>query len=166
MNRITKSTVAAKPAVNAKVEPKVKQTAAAEAAKPVAEDDGVDSMFAGMIRDSFREITGFEVPSWKRTLVALVATLTVSIGIGYAASTMLSWLMAGALAMAVPYFIAFVVYALGFLLACWFGARIAARIGGAIISKSADEQVAKTYGATKRLLAKMNPFSAPVISAA
>lgn len=108
----------------------------------------------------------FKAPTWKRTLVAFITSIVVGVGVGIAADAVLTWLMVGAAAMAAPMFIAVAVWVLGFIAALYFGGKLAARIGGAVLTGEADERAIAAYDAVKSVLGKLNPFGKREIVAA
>ena len=105
----------------------------------------------------------FAVPTWKRTLVAFVSTIASAVGIGWVAGTLLDWLVVGALAMAVPAFIVFVVYLIGAIIAAYYGGKLCVRVGGAVLTGEADERAIAAYDAMKSAVKRLNPFAKPEI---
>lgn len=100
----------------------------------------------------------FKAPSWKRTLVAFVTSLLVGAGVAWVAGSILEWMVIGATAMGVSTFVTVIVYALGFIAALYYGGKLAARVGGAVLTGEADERAIAAYDAVKSKLAKLNPF--------
>lgn len=100
----------------------------------------------------------FATPSWKRTLVALVTTLAVALGVGWIAGTVLDWMVAGAMLMAVPTFLVIATWAIGALAVAWYGGKFAVRCGGAVLTGEADERAIAAYDAVKNALKRFNPF--------
>jgi len=91
----------------------------------------------------------FKVPTWKRTLAALVTALVVSSGIAWVANELITWLMAGALMHTGSVFIAGVIFVLGLALTMYYGGKLAARIGGAVLTGEADERAIAAYDAVR-----------------
>lgn len=108
----------------------------------------------------------FSAPSWKRTLCAFVTTIVVSCGIGYLAGQLLGWMVVGAVAMAVPMFLIVLAWVLGAVLAIYYGGKLAARIGGAVLTGEADERAIAAYDAVKSFASRMNPFGKRTVVAA
>jgi hypothetical protein len=100
----------------------------------------------------------FKAPTWKRTLCAFVTTIAIGVGIGMFAGSILNWMLVGAVAVNASLFIAMVVYVIGALAAAYFGGKLAARIGGAVLTGEADERAIAAYDAVKAKLSALNPF--------
>lgn len=107
----------------------------------------------------------FKAPTWKRTLVAFVTTILVGAGVGWIAGAMLEAMVVGAIAMAVPTFLILAGWLLGALIAIYYGGKLAARIGGAILTGEADERAIAAYDSVKSLVKRLNPFGARTIEA-
>lgn len=133
----------------------------------VAEDD---SVFAEAMKRYTEAqdylLQFFKAPTWKRTLVAFVTSIVVAAGVGFAADSILTWMVTGAVAMAAPTFLIAVTWVIGFFLALYYGGKLAARIGGAVLTGEADERALAAYDAVRAKLAKWNPFGAREIVAA
>jgi hypothetical protein len=100
----------------------------------------------------------FGAPGWKRALVAFAATCIVAAGVGYIAGVLLNWMLMGAVLASANIFIVIAAYVLGVIAATVYGSKLAARIGGAILTGEADERAIAAYDATRAALAKLNPM--------
>lgn len=166
MNRATNNatkTIAAP----SKVKPTARATGNTKPQAEVATDEGIFAEAMKRYTEAQESLLKFfKAPSWKRTLVAFVTSIVVGCGIGWVAGTLLNWIVAGATLMAVPTFIVMLVYVLGFIAALYFGGKLAARIGGAVLTGEADERAIAAYDAVKSFASKLNPFGRRTIEVA
>lgn len=133
----------------------------------VAHDEGVFAEAMKRYQEAQEGLLKFfSAPSWKRTLVAFITTVVVTCGIGWIAGELLSWMVIGAVAMAVPVFLIVLAWVLGAVLAIYYGGKLAARVGGAVLTGEADERAIAAYDAVKSFASRLNPFGARTVVAA
>lgn len=139
---------------------------ASKTSRAVPQDDNARSSLGfeqvmQRYRDAQEEMLRFfKAPTWKRTLCAFVTSVLVGAGVGWIAGTLLNWMVVGAVAMAAPLFLVVITYVLGFIVAVYYGGKLAGRIGGAVLTGEADERAAAAYDAIKSFCSKLNPFGA------
>lgn len=101
----------------------------------------------------------FNVPSWKRTLVAFVTYIAGCAGVAWAGTTLVEMLMTGALGMGCTLFISTVIAIIAAVLIAWYGHKVVMRVAGAVLTGEADQRALDAYDATRAMLSKLNPFS-------
>lgn len=97
--------------------------------------------------------------SWKRALCAFVTSVAVGAGIGWITGKLIGFMALGAVVAGAPAFIAIAIWAIGLVLALYFGSKVAARIAGSVLTGEADERAAAAYRATKHCAARLNPLN-------
>lgn len=158
---MTKTTTT-KPAgvpLNAKL---TKTAAAAGVNHKAVERSEDDAALSGIMQrmteaqDAF--LSFFKVPSWKRMLCAIVTYIAGVAGITFLATTLVEFIMAGAMALAAPMFVGIIVAALAAIVTVYYGHRLVMRVSGAILTKEADDKAAAAYDAVKGAFRRLNPF--------
>lgn len=97
-------------------------------------------------------------PTWKRTVIAAIAGIAVTLGLGWVAGNIVSYLMVGALMATNSLFLTMALgIVAGIYLAIKAG-KFAARVFGAILTGEADERAIAAYDATRNALARLNPM--------
>lgn len=139
----------------------------AESNKPEVTESELFEQIMSRYGDAQDSLLKFlKAPSWKRTLVAFVTSIAIGGAVGWAAGHVLTWMLAGAVMMSAPMFVTLLVYILGVLAAIYYGGKLAARIGGAILTGEADERAVAAYDATVNALKRLNPFAKRELKAA
>lgn len=122
--------------------------AAAEAAPaPVAastvvhELEEIDEEFL-MLKTAKQMSAALGLPSWKRGVAAMIASMSVAVGIGYGTNLVVGIIMAGAVASSY-YFIAMALAILACLIGAYLGLKYASRTFGYIATSTIDEDLTK-----------------------
>lgn len=82
---------------------------------------------------------GFELPSWKRTLIATIMGLAAAGGVGYLLGTIGGMLIVGAVALTGMMWLGWLIYAITIIISMWVGAKTASRVFGYIADARIDE---------------------------
>lgn len=112
-----------------------------------AMDDGQDEISMRAMFDNL----GVSIPTWKRTLIALVASLASGYLAGSAGMTVTGVLCTAALTATGSMFISTVVYALGLIITVYAALKISQKIGMYIATGDIDSDAAAAWGWTKSL---------------
>lgn len=130
-----------------------------EAKANVADEGGVYEEVMKRYREAQEGLMGFfKLPSWKRTLVAVVTYVAGVVGIGMLTGSLVEFVMVGAVALGAPVFLGIVIAAIAAILLVWQGHKFVMRCAGAVLTKEADERALQAYDACKGLLQRFNPF--------
>lgn len=100
----------------------------------------------------------FEVPSWKRTLCAIIAYVAGVSGVIFVGSALVEFVLVGAVSLGASIFLSVVIAAIGACLVAYYGHRAVVRVAGAILTKEADERAVAAYDAMKSLGKRLWPF--------
>lgn len=100
----------------------------------------------------------FSTPSWKRQIVALVATCALAAGLSALGMTLTEYMVAGAVVAGSGTFVQLAIFVLGIVITCRIAYRVAVRVGGAVLTGEADERAIAAYDSMRELAAKLNPF--------
>lgn len=123
-------------------------------------EDGVMARLRKAQEDAVHNLAEmFGIPSWKRSLVALVTYVAGVAGLVYASSAIVEFMLVGAMVAGAHLFIAIAVAAIAACLLAWYGHKAVVRVVGAILTEEADERAEAAYAAFKGFARRLNPFS-------
>jgi hypothetical protein len=126
-------------------------------------DDGAFERVYQRYQDAMQDMMAFfKAPSWKRHMLALVATFCTSFAIGWVGLTLLDWLMAGAVLAGIGTFLQMLVFVIGIVLVCRAAVKVSVRVGLSIYTGEADERIVEGYDKLRGWAAKLNPFARAV----
>lgn len=91
-------------------------------------------------------------PTWKRKLAAFVTTVVIAVGIGWLLGQILAALFVGILMLTGSAFIAWALWAIGLIVGSFFGGKLAAKCGIAVLTHEADDRAHAFYAGAKRKL--------------
>lgn len=91
-------------------------------------------------------------PSTTRKVMAFIASMLVAVGLGWLLGQVLSALFVGIVLLTGSSFLAWALWAFGLVIGAFYGGKAAARIGGAVLTKEADERAAQAYAITKHFV--------------
>lgn len=111
------------------LEKQVKAAQPAPAAAPVNEEMTLRELFASF---------GVELPSWKRTLAAIVLAIAAGAGIAMVSNTFLDILLVGAMSVTGSMFLATCLYLIGLVISMVIAWKVGKRIMGYVLSGSID----------------------------
>ena len=113
----------------------VKDNLAASTVAHEIEDDDIK-----MMEQIKAMIAGMGLPSWKRTICAMLTGIAVGAGVGYITSTVVGILMSGAIA-TTSYFIGIALAVLAWIVGGYLAVKFAARAFGYVATSSIDEDI-------------------------
>jgi hypothetical protein len=148
----TKPTTAQTRARNAEILGQVRgsKTKVAKTVEQTREDPSAFERAYARYQDAQAEVLAFfNAPGWKRTLCAVVSGLAIAIGASYIGSTIVEWMLVGAVALNSSMFLAVISAILATLLTAYYGGKLAGRVAGAVLTGEADERAIAAYDAVR-----------------
>jgi heptaprenylglyceryl phosphate synthase len=150
--------------------PSSKTLAAEAVAKTIPSTDTEEAQatadataMAGVMRRYHEAVEGlgqfFELPSWKRSLIAIATYVAGCVGIAYLTTSLVEFVLIGAVALSAPLFLGIIIAVIAAVMLVYYGHSAVARVTGAILTKEADERALAAYDATKAMLRRFNPFA-------
>lgn len=113
---------------------------------PVDEDAARRAKISAAWDTLMDNVGGIDLPSWKRSTCAFILALAAAAGVGYVAGQIASVLMIASIAVTGTIWAAYIIMALGMLLAAWAGGKAAQVVFGYIAEARIDDH----YAAAKR----------------
>lgn len=86
---------------------------------------------------------GIELPSWKRSVCALVGAAATAYGVGAIASAVTTFIATAALAVSTNMFLHLAIWALGIIAALYFGLKASQKVGMYIATGDIDADLLK-----------------------
>lgn len=121
-----------------------------------------DSLYADILRRYNEAVASigvfFELPGWKRTLIAATTYVAGCVGVAYMTTCLVEFVLVGAIALSAPIFLAIIVAVLAALLLVYYGHKAVMRVTGAILTKEADQRAIAAYDATRAMLRRFIPW--------
>lgn len=131
---------------------KAKEEAAQAAVQPEAElvldkehftPEQEDARMQQRMMDAAAVLTeGFDLPSWKRTIVSAIMGLAAAGGVGYLVGTIGGMLIVGAVALTGMMWLGWLIYAISIIISMWLGAKACGAVFGYIAGGRVDEHAA------------------------
>ena len=109
-----------------------------------------DQSYFDMLLDVARS-AGLLIPSWKRCLLALVASVCAALGTAFMLNPFVSAMFAGAMLTTGSVFLSYLFFVIGFVIASYITLKVAQKVGGYIASGDIDRDVARAWNGAKNL---------------
>lgn len=94
--------------------------------------------FAAHMHKILDDALKFEMPSWKRLVMAWLASAVTAFGVGYLVGHVMVYCLIGAAVLTTSTFVAWLIVIIGFLIAMYLGAKASAYTYTKIVDKSVD----------------------------
>jgi Flp pilus assembly protein TadB len=129
----------------------------AAAAQTVVGNDpaSFEDRFHSLLGDMAASLT-LDLPSWKRTVCAFLATAALSVGAGYLIGQIAAYAIVGVMMLGAPMAIAWLIYALALVLSLYAGIKIGQYVGNYVLSGQIDRDVSRAWGGVKSLFTRGN----------
>lgn len=96
------------------------------------------------VKNLFSQL-GLEAPTWKRQLLAWLASLGACAGVGYLMGQIIGYAMVGAILLTGSAFIPLVIYAIGVVIAIYASYRVGPIVYMAVIDKTVDRMASSAW---------------------